>query len=520
MPDSGGRWSPRYRVFVVTLVLVVVIAITSTSVLLTSLLLAAETDHRWSAGSVLRLLAVGVVVILSGVSVNFLPKAIRTVWHNPERANIGFVDLAGRLGRALRRPLKQVGIGLTVVAIVAAGVAFRPASTGLEPGPLVLMTGFSESASDPRSMLVNQWNQLNPDNPVVFNVSPGEPDQQNARMVNDAKPDGEHEADVYVLDVVWMAQFADRGYIRPLDQARLSAQDTGDFVPKVLDTCKRGGTLWALPFNTDVGLLFHRTDIPGVVSPKTWDDYYGSAAKAAAARTPGVAAANAAQLANEEVLTVTAFEAIWAAGGEVVDKTGQVLHNPDKSEVYFGQADLKGIANLAAASRDPDIVLTEDDEARKTAETAASDAFREGRTLYMRNWPVAVDRVGESVPFGVAVPPSPSVLGGQNLAISASTDKPRAAQALIEFLTSAQSQLLLSEIGGFAPTRQSAFSNAKRPDRQAVRTALDGARLRPVTRNYPEFSRVFRQGILRALNDNGKLEDGFAEELAAILRRP
>jgi multiple sugar transport system substrate-binding protein len=49
--------------------------------------------------------------------------------------------------------------------------------------------------------------------------------------------------------------------------------------------------------------------------------------------------------------------------------------------------------------------------------------------------------------------------------------------------------------------------------------ALNQARLRPITPHYTEFSRVFRQGIGRALRNNGELEDGFARALADILNR-
>jgi multiple sugar transport system substrate-binding protein len=148
----------------------------------------------------------------------------------------------------------------------------------------------------------------------------------------------------------------------------------------------------------------------------------------------------------------------------------------------------------------------------------AVDAFAAGRTPFMRNWPVARDDIGDRVPFKVVAPATPSVLGGQNLAISAASGKPRAAQALIEFLTSASSQLILSELGGFAPTRQSAYTIAKRAFSQQLRVAVERARPRPITRCYTEFSRTFRRGIDRALNAGGTLEPDFAKQAADAWR--
>ena len=72
----------------------------------------------------------------------------------------------------------------------------------------------------------------------------------------------------------------------------------------------------------------------------------------------------------------------------------------------------------------------------------------------MRNWPVA-DRtlrdaeLGPVIPFGVATLPGGSAaLGGQNLAVSATTDMPKASRALVEFLTDARSRSSCSSAAG------------------------------------------------------------------------
>ncbi|MBB5801640.1 multiple sugar transport system substrate-binding protein [Saccharothrix ecbatanensis] len=506
MSEPGGHWSPRFRVVLIGVILLVGIAVTMVSTLLFT-----ELEKSWTPGSVARAVLGAMLALFSGVYVNLMLAVIVRVWRRPEPTELRLGDAVSNLGTALRQPLRRVGIVLTVVAIVVVGLVLRPPDAGPEPGGLVIMTAFNESANDPRTILFEQWNQANPDNQLEVVPVSGEPDQQNERMVNDAKPGGANRADVYLLDVVWTAQFAELEYIRELDRSAVA----GDFVPRILDTCTYEEKLWAVPFNTDVGMLFYRDDL--TAAPKNWDDYFGRAA-ADAARAAGVEAANAASLDDEEILTVVALEAMWAAGGEAFGRDGEVARNADESAVELGPADLTGIERLVAASRDPDIVL---DEARTTTDNAAVGAFADGRSLYMRNWPVAYDKLLDRVEFGVVAPPTASVLGGQNLAISASTDKPRAARALIEFLTSASSQLILSELGGFAPTRQSAYDNSKRADIQQIRTALNDARLRPRTPNYVEFSRVFREGIAYALTDpKGQLPPDLLERLAEILDKP
>jgi multiple sugar transport system substrate-binding protein len=125
----------------------------------------------------------------------------------------------------------------------------------------------------------------------------------------------------------------------------------------------------------------------------------------------------------------------------------------------------------------------------------------------------------DAISFNVAALPHPSALGGQNATISNWTKKPRAAQALIEFLTNASSQLILFEVGGFAPTRPTVYadvSNVSRQYAQDLRTSIEKARQRPITPYYAEFGKEFRIGVTRALRNNGRFEDDFPQKLAKI----
>ncbi|MGW5053618.1 extracellular solute-binding protein [Actinokineospora sp. NPDC004072] len=505
MDEPPRRWNTLQRAAAVVAVIAAVLLVTTVSALLVS-----DVDYPWSWSSIGRALAAAGPLVASGIAINFLPKVVAAAWRGPEPINTGLVDAAARLRTALRKPARLVGVLLAVVAIVAVGLALRPTPTGLERGTLVLMAAYGDSTNDPRTMLIRQWNQLHPQTPVrVENVS-GEPDAQHEAMVDDARRG--RAADVYAIDLPWMTEFVERGYIQPIGEV-----DTADFVEKVIDTCRHEGTLWGLPLNSDAGLLFYRSDL--VAAPQTWDDYFGPAARAAAVEA-GVEAANAAQLADEEVLTITAMEAMLAADGTFVAANGQVPLTPDRSQVAFSRADLAAVEKLAAAADDSRTVLV--DRGGGATEREAAEAFRDGRALYMRNWAVTADLLDRNpdLEYQVVAPPTPSVLGGQNLVISAATDMPRAAKALIEFLTSASSQMILAEFGGYAPTRHSAYANSTREYKLALLESVQRARLRPLTPHYTEFSKAFRTGIARALNNDGKLEPGFARELAEILQRP
>lgn len=525
-PDTRTSRDKALRVLgLVTIILILIVCTSLGSVLV---------NVDWPGGVVAWLrVALGALLLTLALLCGELLVRIVNGLRRGRRTNAN-LDLLDRLGTALAKP-KRIAAVLVIalawfLAVWLAPPIFSTPTPAplLEPGGLVIMSALDESPSDPRRVLIQQWNQAHPENPVQVENVPGEPDAQHAAMVANAKGGRAPAADVYLLDVVWMTEFIERGYIRPLDQNGLA---TDDFLPNVLRTGTdlyghRDG-LWALPLNSDAGLLYYRTDLPGVTTRASWDDLLGAGAKetfTAARNTPGfekLAGANAAQLTDEEVLVVTAFEAMWAAGGDVVNEDGHPVFNEGRDEIVFDPSALDGLANLATAYRNGGAFLPDSDA---MDETGATSAFGDGQAMFMRNWPVAYDTLTttegrSSISFDVANLPGASVLGGQNLAIAASTGKPRAAQAFIEFLTSAASQLILFEAGGFAPTRDSAYANATRPYKDLLRAAVVDARLRPVMPDYTDFSREFRKGITRALRNDGVLEPDFPKELATLANR-
>jgi multiple sugar transport system substrate-binding protein len=151
----------------------------------------------------------------------------------------------------------------------------------------------------------------------------------------------------------------------------------------------------------------------------------------------------------------------------------------------------------------------------------------------MRNWPVANDQLKQlakqkpggfdiSGKFAVRALPA-SVLGGQDLAVSRHTKKPKAAEALIQFLTSAASEIRLYRDGGLAPTRSAAYDDAGARAAHSgtftdtLRAAVEGARLRPVTTHYQLFSSVFQNIVNKAIDNGGPLPPRANRDLANAL---
>jgi multiple sugar transport system substrate-binding protein len=439
-------------------------------------------------------------------------------------------EWAGAAGSVVRRRrglagfLGGVAVGVALTALLGAvlpGLLHR--HEGFEAGTLKILSGTDDSFGGQRQALIDQWNALGGGRPKAEVVTvAGGTDAVRDEMVARAQAGG--DIDVYNLDVTLMAEFVHFDYLRPLDRDRV---DLEGFLENPLRTCERDGKLWALPFNTDAALLYYRRDLLGDAPlPTSWagitnrvEDVFAAAkAGPGAAARASLVAGYTGQFADYEGLSVNAFEAIWAAGGDVVDDHGNVVI--DSAEAR------EGLQRLAIGFQpgNPQIILP---ESTGFQESEATQAFRDGKVIFMRNWPVRYrDLTGESgtppVDFGVTRVPNRSVLGGQNLAVAAGSDQPRAAQELINFLTSPRSQQILFERGGFAATREIVYHDREVQEQYAyAETLLDAikqARPRPDTPHYALFSKVFRQGVREALANGGQLPDGFAARLADALK--
>ncbi|GAA4460908.1 extracellular solute-binding protein [Phytohabitans houttuyneae] len=407
--------------------------------------------------------------------------------------------------------------GGAVLALVGANYLLdRPGRDALEDGTIVILSSFDESIGEQQLALVEQWNAINPEHKAEFRALRGVADDHYSEMVGQAEA-SKSDVDIFSLDVPWVAEFADRGFLREMP---VTDEDLDGFLAQPLETCRWGGKLWALPFYTNAGLLYYRSDLITDLQPPTgWQQLTNDITEAFNSIPEGKrpAAGYAGQFADYEGLTVNALEAIWAAGGDVVDREGNVVvDSPEARE---------GLRRLAVglAHTNPQVI---DRDARTYHETETTQTFREGRLLFMRNWPLALRDLDTStetktISYNVVPLPGPSVLGGQNLAIASSTDQPAAAKALIQFLTSPRSQQILFERGGFAATRELVYHDGSVKERypyaQTLLSALRIARPRPVTPHYAQFTKTFREGVNQALSNDGELPDDFTSRLDAAL---
>jgi trehalose/maltose transport system substrate-binding protein len=295
---------------------------------------------------------------------------------------------------------------------------------------------------------------------------------------------GGEDMDVFVLDVVWVAELARAGWLADLSDAFPPARVREEFLSGPAAAVVQGERTFAVPWYVDVGLLYYRTDL--VPEPPRTYAALAAAIRAAQAEAPGIAG-YVWQGRQYEGLSCNFFEALWGHGGAALEGDRLQLDTP------AARAALGWLRELVADGLSPRSVVT-------AAEEDARRAFQEGRAAFMRNWPYAWPLLQDPASpvrgkVGVAplpgeTGPAPGALGGWQLAISSRAPPARRAAAarLVAHLTSAGANAVLAIHYGRNPARRAAYDDprirAEAPFIAGLLPLVERARPRPVTPYY------------------------------------
>jgi multiple sugar transport system substrate-binding protein len=308
------------------------------------------------------------------------------------------------------------------------------------------------------------------------------------------------EPDVLQLDIIWTAEFAAAGWIRPIT---LSAADADDFFPAALEANRWRDAWFAVPWFVDAGLLYWRSDLLDR-APATLDELRRAALHAVG--TGSTRSGLVWQGARYEGLVTVFLEHLTAFGGEILDERGRV--------VVDAPAGVRALTFMRDAIREDRIVPA---AALSWQEEQVRFAFQNGQALFMRNWPYAwallQDAAQSAVAGRVGVATFPAAdggrpaaaLGGAQLAINRYSEEPELAEALVRFLTEPAQMLERARVAAQLPARRSlydtpALAAALPIPLDDVRRALEATVPRPITPVYSELSELLQVGVHRALS--------------------
>ncbi|MFF0573614.1 ABC transporter substrate-binding protein [Streptosporangium saharense] len=386
-------------------------------------------------------------------------------------------------------------VTLVVVLVTGcSGAVAQNADHSGGSGPFTFVTG--RDTTGYLQPLIDRWNQTHPAEKATLLELPEAADEQRAQMVANLQAKSDRY-DVLGLDVVWTAEFADAGWIVPLERGTFPLDR---FLPSVTDTAVYRGKLWAVPYTSNAGLLYYRKDLlakEGFAPPTTWaelrkqarvlHDRYGIGGYAG-------------QFLAYEGLTVNFAEAVQSAGGQILNRDGTQV-TMDTAKAATGLDFL--VNGLREGWIPRDSLSYKEEESRL--------AFQEGRLAFARNWPHAYGPATTSPigrKFGVTrLPgldgPGSSSLGGINLAISAYSKRQKSALEFIRYFTGLENERRVLADGSFPPVWAELYDDPaliKRfPYLPVLKDSLLSARPRPASANYNQLSLVIASAVSNAL---------------------
>jgi multiple sugar transport system substrate-binding protein len=336
--------------------------------------------------------------------------------------------------------------------------------------------------------VIDSFNKANPDANVKLLELPEDAGEQRRLQIQRLQAESA-ECDVLGTDVIWTAEYAAQNWL--LDVSDFISQNGDKFIKSTVETTEYEGKNYAVPFNSNAGFIYYRSDEVDA-APETWEDLYKQAGE-----TNGVVY----QGFRYEGLTVNFLELVYSAGGSVLSDDGKEA-TADSQEVKDAlQFMADGIKNGDA----PKAVTTyKEEESRR--------AFESGNATYMRNWPYAyalgkdsniADKFDISTFPGYKGNEGAGVLGGYNLAISSFSKNPEGSLAFIEFATQPEQQKLMATEASLPPTLTEVYDDPAvkkaMPFAEQLRTAIEQAQPRPVSPVYPQISEAIYNNAYAAL---------------------
>ena len=268
--------------------------------------------------------------------------------------------------------------------------------------------------------------------------------------------------DVFAVDVIWAGEFAQRGWLEPLN-GHLSDDELSRFNQSFLAAATVGGKVYAAPLYVDGTHLFYRKDLLekyGLQPPETWEE---------------LVAASKTVLEGEKNPQLYGFVSMWAKieglfmnwlsfvngnGGSFFDKDGNIaVNSPEAIAATQTMVDLHYKDEIAPES----ILNAKPDDARTL--------FQQGRAVFLMvqdfvygplnadDSPVKGKFDFKRNPFFEGHPDGHSTaMGGWLLAVNANSEHKEEAMKLVKKFTSAESQLWAALNANRAPARSDVYS--------------------------------------------------------------
>ncbi|MER6859976.1 ABC transporter substrate-binding protein [Streptomyces pilosus] len=323
---------------------------------------------------------------------------------------------------------------------------------------------------------------------ISYNKLPRAADGQRQQLVRRLAAEDD-SLDILGLDVTWAAEFAEARWIREwTGETKRRATEGTLRVP--LRTATWKDKLYAVPYNTNVQLLWYREDLVPT-PPKTWSEMLDMSRDLARRGEPHYVEIQGAQY---EGLTVWFNSLLNSAGGSIL--------NPAATEPSLGPPAVRAASvmrDLAGSpAADPSLPNQMEDQNRLAMES--------GVAAFELNYPFVYPSMRSNnpklfenfrwapYPRVDAGRPARPTIGGIDLAVSSYSRHPDLAFEAALCLRNRENQLTAALEGGLPPTLRALYDEPEfmkqYPFSKEVLASLESASVRPVTPAYQNVSIV------------------------------
>jgi trehalose/maltose transport system substrate-binding protein len=340
---------------------------------------------------------------------------------------------------------------------------------------------------------------------------------------------GSADLDVYQIDVIWPGILAEHAVDL---KEYIPSEEIEAHFPAIIENNTVDGKLVGIPWFTDAGLLYYRTDLLEKYGyagpPKTWAELE-EMAKAIQEGERGEGNDSfwgfVWQGNNYEGLTCDALEwQVSEGGGNIIEPDGTVTINNPAAAAAFNRA--KGWVDTISP---PGVTTYQEEDAR--------GVWQSGNAAFMRNWPYAY-ALGNSDDspikgkFDATVLPSgagnrgAATLGGWQIMVSKYSDNVDAAALFARYIAGREAQKDRAVRNSYLPTIAGLYSDPELLEAQPFMGALfdvfTNAVARPSTvtgAQYNEVSAAYFNAVHSILTGEAAPEDALLdleEELTDI----
>ncbi|RMG70933.1 MAG: ABC transporter substrate-binding protein [Nitrospirae bacterium] len=374
--------------------------------------------------------------------------------------------------------------------------------------------------------IFRRFSEQHPEIKVVVEIGPHSSTAFHDLLTQKLKNRSE-DVDVFLMDVVWPAEFASAGWAMPLD-GLFPEEEQKLYLEPVIEANKYRGRIYGLPLFIDSGMLYYRKDLLeryGFSPPETWQELIRQAEIIVREekKKGNTIYGYSGQFKQYEGLVCDMMEFILSNNGWILNpetEEPEILKEPALEAVRFVRDRIIGhIAPLG--------VLT-------YQEPESLDLFVQGKAVFHRNWPyawrISNDERKSKIAHRVGIARLPhfpggrsfSTLGGWQVGISAFTKHREEAWKFASFLSSREVQKLIALMAGKAPTRKSLYEDREiieaNPQFVEMKDVFIRAYPRPKTPLYPAISNVLQRYFSSALSKKDSDIPSLAREAEKEIR--